>query len=397
MLHRFNFLLIVFLTTGCLTPDSGMPTARTVAPDESVTTVGLHYAVKHRNDVLQRRFKGDASDDFNHSDPHLGVNVARYWGLTERSDAGVNFSLGFSSVEWRYGLFNAGGYATSLGTRLGLPTFAWDYYHAYQAGLGWYHSYEVTDQVSLYAVPMYARALSAHDAIAYSGVSAGLLFGNASGFFAEYTYLREQRRHRARSAERYKLGYIDGLDRLNHRTGVKASEGPIAIKPQIGAWAGPAQLSLGLAIAPQAEGWQRLHFTMDLGIGELPRLHETRAGYSTLRYFSLRYEDPTPIFGVLTYGAGLARRELRANIERYKGWYHMSALSHGIDLHVAQTFDHYRVEWLGVYIPLAFLPHSQHQHAPYGLRHKPSNEVDALATAFESRPNLSFCKIRALL
>ncbi len=375
--------------TACVSTDSALQTARMVEPGSNTYTFGYHYLTEHDDDVWSKRLRNDYSDNFNSSSVATGANFLLRRGLWDGIDFGANLSFGVSSLEPRFALYNGKRFATALGTKLLFPTFSLDVPRLYHYKLAWYNSFELLPSFAIYAVPAIDwKPLGREKEI--RSITAGLVVGKDSGFVAEATYAYDVKGEDPKRSEQFIIGYTTGLDKLQGRLRTDTWSSFVKVLPQAGFSVFPIP-SLGLIGRYLSGGSVDYEGSVDLGIGPIPHLDESKVGFLTSRVYALkgRYHAYRQNFVKL----GLARKELRGNFELAEGWRHIAVVNHGLDLSWEQVYGAWQITWLGVYVPLLFLPHSQMLSAPVGQAWEPSDTMLSLASRFERGLSFSLLNV----
>ncbi len=367
-----------------------MHTARMLKPGTSTYAVGYHYLTEHDDDPWPKRRVNDFSDNFNASSVATGANFLWRRGLVQGVDLGLNTSFGTTSVEPRLALWNGERFASAIGTKLVFPTFSLDVPTLYRYKIAWYHSVELLPSFAVYAVPHFEwKPLGREKQIV--GFTAGLLVGKDSGVIAEATYAHDLRGEDPKTYEQFIIGYATGLENLEGRLRSDTWSRFIKVLPSIGSSVFPVP-SVGLSGRYLTGGSLDYELGIDLGVGPIPEQNETKVGFVSSRVYSLRARTSLDERNFFLFG--LARKEMRANLELAEGWWHLKAVNHGIDLGWEQVYDDWQITWLGVYIPLLFLPHNQVLKAPeigFGVA---SEAVQAIADRYEQRISFSLLKVR---
>lgn len=357
----------------CLSFDSQLQTGRMIKPGENIVTVAGHVLLEHEEDVRDKRLRNDFSDDLDNSQPHTGLNVIVRRGMNSWLDLGFNMSLGDSSVEPRASLYSGERFASAMGTKWLFRTNSVDEPQLHRVKLEWYNSFELLPTFAVYMIPHWELKPFGQSPEEWRGLSAGFLLGKDNGWIFESSYAVEVKGESPQSYEQVKLGYMFGLDKLEGRLAKDKWEEFIKILPQASVKRVSVP-SLGLVSRYMySPDWQG-ELSLDFGLGAIPSNTETKSGYLSLRTYALkaRYLWHAPYIAK----GGLARHEIRTHYELLPGWHDLTIINHGIDLSFGQSFEAWQVDWVSVYVPLLFLPHSRrfrdadgdHQALPSGLK-----------------------------
>jgi len=232
-----------------------------------------------------------------------------------------------------------------------------------------------------------AKALNA--SMPVSGITtAGMVIGKDSGIVVEGSYARAQRGEDPETYEQFSIGYTSGLNKLQGRLQYDPLSRVIKILPGVGSSIFPTP-SLGL-IARYLSNPLDYEISVDFGVGPIPHLHETKVGLMTSRLFALRAR--WEFFDSQFLKFGLARKELRGNFDLESGWNHLAVVNHGIEVIWEQRFSDWYLAWLGVYIPILFLPH-QHRFLLRNFIWEPSDEFEKLARKWERQVSFSLLNV----
>ena len=379
-------LPLIFLLASCATNDSELTTGRIVEKGETTVTLGYQYLTEYDTDVWEQRRRYDFSEDYNANAVAQGFNVLLRRSFFENMDFALNLSHGSSSGEARYGLWNGERFSTALGAKLLLPTYAFDVPTLYRYKLVWYNSYELLPNFALYAAPHIEWKPFGGVKRQYRGISGGFVVGKDTGIVVEAVYAKAQFGDDPKSYEQFTIAYTTGLDKLRGRLKEDSRSSYIKLLPGLGSSVFPTP-SLGL-IARYLHAPVDYELSVDLGIGPIPNLSETKIGLMTSRLFAVRarYGFHPGHFAKL----GFARKELRGNFDLEDGWHSLYTYNYGMEWIWEQVFSDWNISWVGIYVPLLFLPHG---HSYYGDHWKPSDEFVSLAKTWERKLSLSFLNI----
>ncbi|MBI2601441.1 MAG: hypothetical protein HYW48_00145 [Deltaproteobacteria bacterium] len=371
-LHIFLFLTLSSGLHSCLSFDSQLQTGRLVKRGQYLVTVAGHILLEHEEDVAAKRLRNDFSDDLDTSQPHTGLNVIIRRGINSYADLGLNISLGDSSVEPRASLFSGERFASAIGAKWLFRTNSIDEPHLHRIKLGWYNSVELLPTFALYVVPHWESKPFGETQEEWRGVSAGIVLGKENAWILESSYAVEVKGESPQSYEQVKLGYSFGLDKLQDKLETDEWSKLIKVMPQISVKRLTVP-SLGLVSRYVfSDDWQG-ELSLDFGLGPVPSNTETKSGYVSFRSYA--FKGRYAFYEPYTFKAGLARHEIRAHFELLPGWHDLTITNHGVELSFGQTFKAWQVDWVQVYAPLPFLPHSgrfrdadgDHQALPSGL------------------------------
>lgn len=198
--------LPLLLTISCVTYDSSLRTARVVAHKTQETTHGVHLLVDHKENVANKRLRGQLSTDLQRASVHTGYSYTMAYGVLERADIALSLSLGVSSLKFRSMLYDSESLAVSFGPSILVPTFSFDALETFASGLTLYSSYDFDDTYSLYLHPQLLLRPSSGSTRSYGGFSLGLAVNLKLKVFVEYSLTRENSRHEDRSLEQLKIG-----------------------------------------------------------------------------------------------------------------------------------------------------------------------------------------------
>lgn len=389
MIIRFLFAVFVLWNASCATNDSELQTARMVEPGLYTYTFGYQYLAEHDDDVWEKIRKNDFSGDYNAANVSTGVNFLMRRGITENFDLALNTSLGKTSFEGRFALFNGTRFASAAGAKLVLPTFAIEVPTLYRYKLVWYNSYELLPNFAVYASPHIEWKPWGGRRLEYWGLSTGMVIGKDSGIVAEASYARATKGEDPLSYQQFIIGYTRGLDRLRGRLQYDPMSSMIKILPSFGMSVFPTP-SLGLIGRYLSGGIFDYELGVDLGIGPIPDIGETKIGLMTSRLFAFRalYE----FHKLQSVKFGLARKEIRGDFDLERGWHSLQTVNHGLELSWEQAFSEWKVSWFGVYVPLLFLPHS-HRYTSSGYSQTPSEGMQSLVDRFERGVSYSLLNV----
>lgn len=386
----FIFFILVFMTS-CMTHDSELQTARMVEPGENTFTFGYHYLAEHDDDVWNKRKENDFSQDYNAANVATGANILIRRGLTEYMDMGLNFSLGSSALEMRFALFNGERYASAFGAKWVVPALAIEVPNLYRYKFVWYNSYELLPNFAVYAAPHIEFKPNGNLKKQYRGISSGFFVGKDSGVVVEATYAQAVDCDDPVTYEQLIIGYTTGLDKLRGRLQADRWSQFIKLYPSIGSSVFPTP-SIGLQARYLSDSMFNYEVSVDLGIGPIPKMRETKVGLMTTRMYAVRalYE----FTNVHHAKFGFARREMRGNFDLdMEGWHHLYAYNHGIQLEWEQALSkEWNISWVGIYAPLLFLPH-QHSFKERGDYVSMSDEFESIADKWEHRVSFSLLNV----
>ncbi len=371
------FLVTISLLSSCATHDSEMQSARMVQEDKFTFTFAHQYLLEADNDIWNKIKKNDSSTDYNAMSVATGLSFLMRRGLTSYMDLGFNTSLGNSSLEPRFTVYNGKRYASALGTKFVFPTFALDVPTLYRYKVVWYNSYELLPNFTVYAAPHIEVKPFGGEKKQYRGISTGMIIGKDSGIVAEATYARATTGDDPKSLQQFMLGYTTGLDKLVGRLQYDPLSKNIRLMPSFGMSVFPTP-SLGL-IGRYLSNVLDYELGIDFGIGPIPNIEETKVGVLNTRFFALRalYEFRKDHF----FKFGLARKEVRGDFDSNRGWESLYVVNHGIDLSWEQSFGEWSFTWIGIYLPILFLPHSLH------------SDFANLGVRYERLPSFSFVNV----
>jgi hypothetical protein len=382
-----------FLCLGaCASFDHGSQTARTVEPGKSLYGAYYNVALDHLDSPLEKRLKGNFHSDFNTTQLTSAWSVGMRYGLSSHLDTGVRVNLDHALVDVKYASFGGARWKVGVGASGSLPTLSVLSPETYYGGLAAYASYDLTSNAIAYLDPMYLYVpqFRAHQDV--WGLSAGLLIGKKTGVLLGYDFYHLPAWHGG--YEQYKIGLVQGLDHLQGKTALPEVEW-LSILLEAGFVQVPYP-SLGVTVQfPLGRTWTP-ELSAAVGGGWRPSALGEKEGWILPALISLG--GVNEIFSTYGIGAALARRQVFFAANGPTGWVRGAAYSHGVQVSFRQSWTHSSLEWVGVYVPLPFLPHGRTLSTSEGETwENPPPRYEDLALRSEALPSLHLLRYRVLL
>ncbi len=390
---RSWFPSALFLSlSSCATFDHGSQTARTVEPGKTLYSASYHITLDHLESPLDKRLKGDFHSDFNSTQLSSSVSAGMRYGLSSHIDTGLRLNLDHALVDVKLGSFGGTRWRVGVGASASLPTLSVLSPETYYGGLAAYASYDLASNAIAYLDPLYVYVPQFHGHQDVWGLSTGLIVGKKTGLLLGYDYYHTPALEAG--YEQYKIGVVQGIDYLQGKSAVPEvswlsillEAGFVQVPyPSLGV---TAQFPTGMRWTPE--------FSVAMGAGWAPAVLEEKEGWILPSLVSLGgVYDVTPVYGI---GAALARRQVFFTANGPTGWVRGAAYSHGIQASFRQTWTTSSLEWIGVYIPLPFLPQGRSLSAREGEAwENPTEQYQDLARRLERLPSVQFLRYRMLL
>jgi len=271
------------------------------------------------------------------------------YGLKHHLDTGIRVNSENLLFDLKYASFGGERWKVGTGISLTTPTFSLLSPETYYPGLPAYFSYDITSNAIYYlnALYLYLPTRDHHQDV--WGISTGLILGTTEGLLLGYDLYTNTKTQAG--YEQYKIGWMRGLDHLDGRKELSpvrwlrilAEAGSIlAPYPCLGVTAQLPLLSKG-PFLPELS-WSQ-------GMGPLPGSTEGYASPSLLSAGGVL--SLTPQYGI---SLALARSQVFYTANTDSGWITDSSYNHGFSMGFRQTWAHASLDWLGLYVPLGFLP-----------------------------------------
>lgn len=357
-LKKLLFLFVIQFLPNCVTYDSSVQSARTLQKGQKQSSISFHYLFEHKIDVAQRRLKGDFGSDLDYRLPHPGFSYNQRFGVFSGSDMGLNLSLGVISFDQKFAIYADSLYAFSLAYKILLPTLYVDEWEDFSLQFSALNSIDVFSNLGLYVHPILMQGPKSQDRGMILGVHTGLMYGQSVGVFLEGSYYREKKGEELVSTEQIKLGLINGLDHNEKNERSKFFFTNQWVSVEMGA---PMLGYAGMALAFNQDTKRRVsgsHFywgaAAHFGVGLMPP--ELDQKYENI--VSMRQVSCFGFFRKKNYLHKLAlnRRQIAANVNTSKGWNRIVVDHYGLYTAFGQIFADFNLYWVGIHVPLSFLP-----------------------------------------
>lgn len=395
-LYRWIFSISLQFLYGCVSYHSSPHSARIVTEDETSTGFLFQYSNEHDQNILSRRLKSDFGSNFDEGLPQSGFGLTQRWGLTERTDWGVLLYSGLAAMDLRYQIYVNESYALAVSGMMGITPFFPEDKDDLSTYLTLQQSY---DLFSTFTVLYHIHGIyfPYPEGKKFLGGSLGFLLGRENGFVFEWSYYQAVGRKKSpESLDQFVVGYSTKIGRLNSRNLSANQKNPdikdISIFYDVGSTLSP-NLAMGLIIEGQPQNEYPFSLSLSYGLGPLPP--SVDRAYEGLVSSGFIAVSTRKTWDSLFFRAGIARRDVRINIDLEQGWRRVAVLSHGPELAIGQIFDAFSIEWFGVYLPLRWLPGSKRFLTGSGQHFDPNGAVSGLAERYYSLPSVSLLKFQS--
>ncbi len=390
---RLLKLSLFFLFSACASFDHGSQTARTVDTGKTLYGAYYHVALDHLEAPVKRRVKGDFHSNFETTQLSSTWSVGMRYGLSSHFDTGLRLNMDHALVDIKCASFGGERWKVGIGASGAMPNMSVLSPETYYGGLATYFSYDLTSNAIAYVDPMYIYLpqFKGHENV--WGLSTGLLIGKKTGVLLGYDYYNLPSLQAG--YEQYKIGLVQGIDHLRGKT-----ELPEISWLSILLEAGFVQVpypSLGLVAQFPLEG---LRWTPELsaamGVGWAPAELKEKESWvlPSLLAVGGSYEV-TPQYSI---GTALARRQMFFTSNGPTGWVRGAAYSYGVQVSFRQNWAQSSLEWIGVYVPLPFLPHGRSFSTSEGDKwENPPARYQDFALRSEALPSLQLLRYRVSL
>lgn len=380
---------------GCVSYHSSPYSARIVSEEESSTGFLFQYSNEHDEHVLNKRINNNFGSDFDEGLPQSGFGISKRLGLSERFDWGLLLYSGLAAIDLRYQIYQDQKYAMALSGMLGLTPFFPEDEGDLSSYLSLQQSYDLLSAMTL-IYHFHAIYFPFPEGKKYLGTSLGFILGRENGLIFEWNYYQSvYKKKKHESLDQFVIGYTTKIGRLKGKKALKDSGADkterINFSYEIGSTLAP-NLSMGVKIG----GKELIKFPIDLsinfGIGPLPpSIDKNYEGLVSSGFLS--------ISAVLDqeYGffrAGVARRDVRINIDLEEGWRRIVVLTHGPEIAIGHNFESFSIEWFGLFIPIKIFPRSKRFLTGSGSHFEPEDSISALADRYYNLPSISLLKFQ---